>query len=121
MNIGFGSNVLSSFRLPEFITDYIFANRWLVLAVIVIYLLALFLFSNWLYVIHYMVLEKKSFKQARVASYRLTKGHRLGDLLRVFLAEFIFVISLQFVIYLGSIGLRALIHALSSLSCRYFI
>lgn len=114
LNIGFGSNVLSSFRLPEFITDYIFANRWLVLAVVAIYLFALFLFSNWLYVIHYMVLEKKSFKQARVASYRLTKGHRLGDLLRVFLAEFIFVISLQFVIYLGSIGLRALIHALSS-------
>lgn len=113
LNVGFGSSVLSSFRLPEFITDYIFANRWLVLLVVAIYLFSMFVFSNWLYVIHYMVLEKKSFKQARVASYRLTKNHRLGDLLRVFIAEFVFVISLQIVIYLGSIGLRALIRALS--------
>ena len=119
LSIGVGSNLLSSFRLPEFISDYIISNKFLILLLVGIYLFFLFVFTNWLFVMHYMVLEKKSFKQARIASYKLIKGHRLGDLLRILLAELLFLGVLKLIVFVGALGVQSLVpllkgHALLS-------
>ena len=113
LNIGFGSNILSSFRLPEFISDYISSNKFLISVFVVLYLFLLFVFTNWLFVMHYMVLERKSFKQARIASYRLIKNNRLGDLLRILLAEFLFLGVLKLIVFIGAFAVKAIVPLLS--------
>ena len=109
LGIGIGSNLLSSFTLPEFIEDYIVSNKLLVGAVIVIYLLLLYLFTNWLFVMHYMVLERKTFKQARIASRKLIGKYRFTDLLRILVAEILFLGVLKLIVFVGALGVRGLV------------
>ena len=76
LNIGINTNVISSLKIPEFIMDFIRANYTLSIVYIVVYLLLLSIMIKWLYSLNYMILENKSFKEARESSKELIKGKK---------------------------------------------
>ena len=61
LNIGVTSNVITSIKIPEFIMDFINANKTLSIIFSLFYLFLLSILSKWLYSLHYMVIEGKSF------------------------------------------------------------
>ena len=101
LNIGISSNVITSIKLPEFIMDYINSNYTLSIIYVLVYLLFLSIMSKWLYSLHYMVLEDKSFKEARKSSKELIRKSRLVDLLKIFLVQIIASVVYALFIILG--------------------
>ena len=101
LNIGISSNVITSIKLPEFIMDYINSNYTFSIIYVLVYLLLLSIMSKWLYSLHYMILEDKSFKEARKSSKDLIKKSRLVDLLKIFLVQIITSVIYTLVVMLG--------------------
>ena len=89
LNIGISSNVITSLKLPEFIMDYINSNYTLTILYLLIYLLLLSIMSKWLYSLNYMILENKTFKEARISSKKLIAGNRIFDHLKILLVQII--------------------------------
>lgn len=100
LNIGVGSNVIASIRIPEFILDFIESNEALFLFYFIIYIILVSLFSRWLYSLHYMVLEDKDFKSARIASKNLIKRNTLKDYLKILLVQIL--LSFLYILFLLS-------------------
>lgn len=97
LNLGIASGYISTIRIPEFIMDYIKSNSRLMLLFTVVVILLVFLLLNWMYSIHYMVLEGDSFKDARKKSNETGKGHHIKDL--VFLVIIQFLITLAYAVF----------------------
>ena len=99
LNIGVGSNVISSIKIPEFIMDFIRSNQTLLVLYLVVYLFLSSLLSKWIYSLHYMITENKSFKEARIKSKNLVKGNRIKNYLKILLAQLIiYIIYILFLI-----------------------
>ena len=75
LNLGLGSNVITSIKIPEFIMDFIKSNSVLFILYLIFYLFLISIITSWLYSLHYMIIETKSFKDSRIASKRLIKGN----------------------------------------------
>ena len=101
LNLGISSNVITSIKIPEFIMDYINSNYFLSIMYIIIYILLLSIMSKWLYSLNYMVLEDKSFKEARKSSIKLIKNSRIIDLLKIFFVQIIASIVYGLFIFTG--------------------
>ena len=101
LNIGISTNVITSLRIPEFIMDYINSNYILTSIYVIVYLLLLSVLSKWLYSLNYMILENKSFKEARESSKALIKGSRLVDKLKIFLVQILTTVIYMIFIFLG--------------------
>ena len=99
LNVGIESNVISSIKLPEFIMDYIYSDRLYFVIYIVVYIFLLSILSKWIYSLHYMVIEDKSYKEARKSSKELIKGSSIKDIVKILLFEAIVsVLCLLFII-----------------------
>lgn len=99
LNLGIGSSVITSIKIPEFIMDYINANNVLSILYIFIVIVLLILSLNWLYSIHYYFLENKKFNEACKSSRKLSSKKHLKDILCfVFLETIISLIYLLFII-----------------------
>lgn len=79
-NIGVGSGVITSIKIPEFIMDYINANKVLCSIYTVGIVLLISLLLRWMYSLHYYFLENKTFKEAHKSSTVLSKKSNLRDL-----------------------------------------
>ena len=101
LSIGVSTNVITSIKIPEFIMDFINSNSTLSIMYFIVYLLLLSLMLKWLYSLHYMVLENKSFKEARKNSKELIKGNKIIDILKIFLVQIITSIIYILFILLG--------------------
>ncbi len=101
INIGIESNVIASITIPEFIMDYINSNNLCLTIYFIIYSILIILLSNWLYSLNYMVIEDKSFKEARVLSNNLIKKNKIKDLLKILITQVIISISYTLLILLG--------------------
>ena len=101
LNIGFSSNVITSIKIPEFLMDFIKGNTILLVLFIIVYLILFFLLSAWLYSLHYMVLEEKSFKQAIKASRTLIKKSMIKDQIKIFLIQLLIALSFFLTVIVG--------------------
>lgn len=101
LNIGIGTNVISSIKIPEFILDFINSNFTLSIMYLIMYLVLLSIMLKWLYSLNYMILENKSFKEARKSSKALIKGNKLGDMFKILLVQIIASIIYILFIVLG--------------------
>ena len=106
LNIGVTSNVITSIKIPEFIMDFINANQILSIILLLFYIFLLSLLSKWLFSLHYMIIENKSFKSARKSSKNLIKGNRFKDIIIVTLYQLmsgifhiLFIIVGMFILY----------------------
>ena len=109
LNIGISTNVITSIKIPEFITDYINANLTLTVICLITYLLLLSTMLKWLYSLNYMILDNKSFKESRKSSKKLINGSKITDILKIFLVQII-----TSIIYIIFISLGVLIIMLIS-------
>lgn len=73
--LSFNSDLLSKIKIPAFIMDFIFTNRWIVVsAFIVFYLLLAYLGIRLIFALPEMILRDRPFKQAVKESWLLTKA-----------------------------------------------
>lgn len=79
VHIGLASGFLTSISIPEFILDYIRANRVLSALFVLLAVALTVLVSRWLYAFFYFTLEGCSFADARRKSVALSRGKRLRD------------------------------------------
>ncbi len=108
LNIGVGTGVITSIKIPEFIMDYINNNQLLSILFILVSIALLFLLLKWLYTLHYYFLEDKKFKNAHISSSKLSKKNHLKDLFKIFGVEvLLFVVYVLFII-LGIITIALL-------------
>ena len=103
LNLGLGSNVITSIKIPEFIMDYIRSNGTLFALYIIIYLLLISLISKWLYSLHYMIIENKSFKESRKDSKNLIKRNRFVDQIKILISQLLVAVSYVLFLLLGLI------------------
>lgn len=99
LNIGISTNVITSIKIPEFITDFINANLALTTICFIVYLLLLSTMLKWLYSLNYMILEDKEFKEARKSSKKLISGSKITDILKIFLVQII--TSIIYIIFMS--------------------
>lgn len=111
LDIGVRSNTILKITLPEFITDFITSNTTLSIITIILYIILVVLLLRWIYSIHYMVIENKSFGEARKCSSKLAKGNKFKDLIRLIFFEILATLGYYAIILIG-ILLIALIHKL---------
>ena len=112
LNIGISTGVISSIKIPEFIMDYIDSNLVLVGIYSAVYLFLVLLVFRWIFVFNYMVLEEKTFKQARKASINLVYSKKTKCMLRIFsyqLLTYLFYIIAIIIAVLGIYFLNQLI------------
>ena len=84
LNIGITSGVISSIKIPEFLMDYINSNMLLFFIYFAIYIFFVLLAFRWIFVFNYMILEGKSFKEARKSSINLVYSKKTKCMLRIF-------------------------------------
>lgn len=85
--LGFHSDLLSKIKIPAFILDFIFANRVIIIAsVILFYLLLILLAIRLIFGLPEMILRDIPFKQAVKDSWQTTKSHFFK-----ILGQFIFI------------------------------
>ncbi len=87
LNIGLASGFLTTVSIPEFILDYIKANRLLSVLFTALILALMALTVRWLYAFHYFTLEECTFHEARKKSIALGKGKRLHVFLTLLLTQ----------------------------------
>lgn len=91
-NMGVSSNVVSSIKIPEFIIDYIVKNGTLFLLFILVYFFLSSTLWKWIFSTHYMILEDKSFKEAKKCSRNMIKKNKIRDFLKIFGTQILMVI-----------------------------
>ena len=92
LNLGIGSNVITTIRIPEFVMNYIHKNMILSMLYVVLYFLLVNMLMEWIYSLHYMILENKSFREACQSSKKLVEGHLLMDMFKIVAVQLIFAI-----------------------------
>ena len=101
LNIGVSSNVISSIKIPEFIMDYIDSNGSLLTLYMTLYIFLLSILFNRFYAIHYMVIEDKNFKKAKIASKKMIEGSIFKDLIKIFIVQVIIALIYMMVLVIG--------------------
>lgn len=101
LNIGVGSNVISTIKIPEFILEYIEDNKFLAYIIQFIYVSLSLTLMKWIYSIHYIILEEKDFKEARKLSKNLSKNNNLKDIFKIFVAQFLLAIVYIVYVFIG--------------------
>lgn len=101
LDIGVRVNTIWKITLPEFILDFITSNTTLYAIAIILYILLVVLLLRWIYSIHYMVLESKTFGEARKCSSKLAKGNKFKDLLRIVFFEALASLAYYAIILIG--------------------
>ena len=84
LNIGITSSVISSIKIPEFIMDYINSNLLFFLLYFIVYIFLVLLAFRWIFVFNFMILEGKSFRDARKSSINLVYSKKTKCMLRIF-------------------------------------
>lgn len=79
VNIGLASGFLTTVSIPEFILDYIRANRFLSVLFAVAIVALTVIAVRWIYAFFYFTLEGCSFREARKKSVNLGRGKRIRD------------------------------------------
>ena len=101
LNIGIESDIISSFRIPDFVIDYMITHRTILLCYVAFYVFLLVVFFQWLFSLHYMIIEDKNFKNARNCSRELIHKHELGDYIKIFFGRILFVFLFMIVLAIG--------------------
>lgn len=103
LNIGVESNLISSIKLPEFIMDFIYGSKLYFSLYVLVYLFFLSILSKWLYSLHYMIIEDKSFIASCKCSKNMIKKNRIRDLLKLLCIQLLSTAFYFLVLFLGII------------------
>lgn len=115
VNLGLSSNVITSIKIPEFIMDFIVSNKTLFVLYIILYLFLIYIISKWLYSLHFLIIENKSFKESRIASKELIKGNKILDIIKILFAQILIFIAYILFLLLGLVVVIVLNNILTNL------
>ncbi len=101
LNLGISSSFISTITIPEFILDFIKANRTLSIIYALIVIILIFIFLKWLYTIHYFILEDKTFKEAHQKSTNLSKKSLVKDFIFIILTQSLIALTYFLFVFLG--------------------
>lgn len=101
LNLGTGSGIISSIRLPEFISDFILNNKLLTVLIIAGFVVLFLVVIRWIYSMHYFFLEDKTFGESQKASEKLIKKSLIKDILKLLLMEIVVFLMYAAVVVLG--------------------
>ncbi len=87
LNIGITSSFITTIKIPEFILDFIFDNKVLMILYVLLVIFLIWLLFRFIYVIHYFVLEDLNFKEAKRRSINLGKKSKIKDFLTIMLTQ----------------------------------
>ncbi|MGM0157591.1 glycerophosphodiesterase [Enterococcus sp. AZ191] len=126
--LSFNSDLLSKVKIPAFIMDFIFANRWIVVSTFIIfYLLLAYIGIRLIFALPEMILRDRPFKQAVKESWLLTKARFFailgqfivigGSILLLSTAGYLLIITLQIIVeeFLPNYSLISAVFAMSIL------
>ena len=126
--LSFNSYLLSKVKIPAFIMDFIFANRWIVVSTFIIfYLLLAYIGIRLIFALPEMILRDRPFKQAVKESWLLTKARFFailgqfvvigGSILLLSTAGYLLIITLQIIVeeFLPDYSLISAVFAMSVL------
>ena len=126
--LSFNSDLLSKVKIPAFIMDFIFANRWIVVSTFIIfYLLLAYIGIRLIFALPEMILRDRPFKQAVKESWLLTKARFFailgqfvvigGSILLLSTAGYLLIITLQIIVeeFLPDYSLISAVFAMSVL------
>lgn len=103
---GYGTN----FELPEFVMEYIYGHKPLMIAYFGFWIFMAYRSFHWIYSTHYFALEKCSFKEARAKSWMIMKGHFWRDIVLIVAWNLILIGVYYGVMMLGSYLISAVNH-----------
>ncbi|PQF24933.1 glycerophosphodiester phosphodiesterase [Enterococcus mundtii] len=107
--LSFNSDLLSKIKIPAFIMDFIFTNRWIfVSSFLLVYVFLGYIGIRLIFALPEMILRDRPFREAIRESWRLTKAR-------------FFAISGQFLVISGTILLISTISYLAILSGQIFV
>ncbi|RXE79426.1 glycerophosphoryl diester phosphodiesterase membrane domain-containing protein [Enterococcus durans] len=126
--LSFNSDLLSKVKIPAFIMDFIFANRWIVVSTFIIfYLLLAYIGIRLIFALPEIILRDRPFKQAVKESWLLTKARFFailgqfvvigGSILLLSTAGYLLIITLQIIVeeFLPDYSLISAVFAMSVL------
>ncbi|EOT36208.1 glycerophosphoryl diester phosphodiesterase membrane domain-containing protein [Enterococcus durans] len=126
--LSFNSDLLYKVKIPAFIMDFIFANRWIVVSTFIIfYLLLAYIGIRLIFALPEMILRDRPFKQAVKESWLLTKARFFailgqfvvigGSILLLSTAGYLLIITLQIIVeeFLPDYSLISAVFAMSVL------
>lgn len=132
--LSFNSDLLSKIKIPAFILDYIFANRVIIVAsVLILYLILSYLAIRLIFALPEMILQDLSFKEAINKSWHRTKRNFLkiigqfifigGTILLISALSYtlIFIIQLIVEAYFPAYALPAAVIAMTLLQGIYLL
>lgn len=73
ISVGVATSFLTTLRVPSFILEFIWENRWLAVLVGGVIVAWMILLIRWIYALHYYVVDGKPFREAIKASVGLSK------------------------------------------------
>ena len=104
LNIGIGSSVITSIDIPKFISSYIVGNKILVVSAFILIIFLITYLMNIIYSFHYIILERKDYKEAKEASKKLVDKNHIKDMIRLFFVQIaiylIYILIVVFGIYI---------------------
>lgn len=107
--LSFNSDLLSKIKIPAFIMDFIFTNRWIIVSsFLLVYVFLGYIGIRLIFALPEMILRDRPFREAIRESWRLTKAR-------------FFAISGQFLVISGTILLISTISYLAILSSQIFV
>lgn len=99
LNIGMASSYITTIKIPEFILTFIMQNSTLFYLFIILFIVLILLLLNWIYSLHYFVLEDVNFKEARKRSKKLSRKNHLKDIVGLIVIQsFVFLLYIFFII-----------------------
>jgi len=101
LNLGTGSSLISTLKVPEFITDYIYSNPTLSVIYLLFLLILAYIVGKWLFSMHYYFLEDKSFRESRKSSKKLIKHNKIKDSLKILLMQLLLLIIFVLALVVG--------------------
>ncbi|MFC3343906.1 glycerophosphoryl diester phosphodiesterase membrane domain-containing protein [Paenibacillus abyssi] len=84
----FGS-LFGSFNIPILITNHLHGSQLLLALYAVVFLTAVYLFIRWIFALHFIIIERKSTREAIKSSFALTKSYKIKILLQLILLNII--------------------------------
>lgn len=90
LNISVISSVIAVINIPQVIVDFFINNINVFLIIIGIYLLIIALLSDWLFTLHYMIIEDKDIKKAKEKSKKLIEKSTIKDYIKLFVSQLVF-------------------------------
>lgn len=104
-----GTGLIGSIQIPEFITETIYTNRYLTLLLMMVYLFFLLCVLNWMFSMHYLILEKKGFRDSVSKSKKLIKGHMIPVVISIMFVYAVIMVLCS-IFFLLEAGIIMILH-----------